>query len=63
MALMKTWYTPQEAQSKYGVEYGRLMQWVEEGLVRCEREHGKVLRVNVDDLKLELDEFVRKSRS
>lgn len=62
MALVKTWYTVEEAKSKYGVDYGQIMQWVEQGLVRCERDKGKVVRVNVDDLRLELDELVRKAR-
>jgi excisionase family DNA binding protein len=60
MSLVKTWYTPEEAASKYGVGKGTILEWVEEGLVRAEREEGKVVRINVDDLELEIEAMVRK---
>lgn len=59
MALIKTWYTPEEAESKFGVKKAMILNWVEEGLVRCEREGGKVARVNIDDVKLEAEAMVR----
>jgi len=59
MALVKTWYTPEEAVSKYGVTKETIFEWVEEGLVRCEREEGNVARVNIDDVKLEVENMVR----
>jgi hypothetical protein len=59
MAMVKTWYTPEEAEAKYGVKKAMILGWVEEGLVRCEREGGKVARVNIDDVKLEAEALVR----
>lgn len=59
MALIKTWYTPEEAEAKYGVKKSLILQWVDEGLVRCEREGGQVVRVNIDDVKLEAEALVR----
>lgn len=61
MSLIKTWYTPEEAESKYGVQKALILEWVDEGLVRCEREGGKVVRVNIDDIKLEVEALVRES--
>lgn len=61
MSLVKTWYTPEEAESKYGVKKALILEWVDEGLVRCEREKGKVVRVNIDDVKLEVEALVRES--
>ncbi len=60
MALMKTWYTPDEVEDKYGVKKAMLLEWVREGLVRCEREGKKVTHVNIDDVKLEIDALVNK---
>jgi predicted site-specific integrase-resolvase len=59
MAMIKTWYTPEEAESKFGVKKAMILTWVEDGLVRCEREGGKVARVNIDDVKLEAEAMVR----
>ncbi len=52
MSLIKTWYTLAEAESKYGVPESRILEWVDEGLVRCEEEGHKVARVNGDDVEL-----------
>lgn len=61
MSLVKTWYSPDAAADKFGVGKPAILEWVEEGLVRCEREEGKVVRVNIDDLKLQVEAFVRES--
>lgn len=61
MSLVKTWYAPEEAASKYGLNKSLILEWVEEGLVRCEREEGKVVRVNIDDVQLEVENLVRES--
>ncbi len=61
MSLIKTWYTPQEAEDKFGVQQARILEWVEEGLVRCEREGDQVVRVNIDDIKLQSDDLLRES--
>lgn len=60
MSLVKTWYTPEEVESSYGVKRAALLEWVKEGLVRCEREGKRVVRVNIDDVKLEVEEMVRR---
>jgi predicted site-specific integrase-resolvase len=59
MAMIKTWYTPEEAEAKFGVKKAMILTWVEDGLVRCEREGEKVARVNIDDVKLEAEAMVR----
>jgi excisionase family DNA binding protein len=59
--LGKTWFTPEEAADKYGVPKDRILEWVEEGVVRCEREDGHIARVNVDDVQLQSDILVRES--
>ncbi len=61
MSLVKTWYTPEEAEEKFGIKKGRILEWVDEGLVRCERENGRVARVNIDDVQLQADSLVRES--
>ena len=55
MSLVKTWYTLEDAESKYGLKKGQLLQWVEDGLVRSEQEDGKVTRVNIDDVRIEIE--------
>lgn len=58
MSLVKTWYTLDEAESKFGVQKHLILKWVEEGLVRCEQEGNKVVRVNADDLELKAGEMI-----
>ncbi len=59
MALVKTWYETEKASDKFGVPVEKILEWVEEGLVRCEREGEDVVRVNIDDVKLEMENYVR----
>lgn len=59
MSLIKTWYTPEEAESKFGIKKEQILEWVEEGVVRCEREEGAVARVNIDDIQLQSDILIR----
>ena len=61
MSLVKTWYTPEAAAEKFGLQLSQLMAWVEEGLVRAESEGGKVTRVNIDDVRLEVEAMVNRS--
>jgi predicted site-specific integrase-resolvase len=58
MSYVKTWYTLEEAESKFGVKRSIIMELVEEGTVRCEQEEDKVLRVNGDDLELKIGELL-----
>ncbi|MDT8441762.1 MAG: MerR family transcriptional regulator [Desulfuromonadales bacterium] len=61
MSLVKTWYTPEDAASKFGLTMEQLLRWVEEGLVRAEQEEGKPVRVNIDDVRLEVEAMVNRS--
>lgn len=59
MSLVKTWYTLQEATEKFGVEEQRILEWVEQGMIRAEHAKRTVVRVNADDLDLKLQELTR----
>jgi predicted site-specific integrase-resolvase len=54
MSLSKSWYTVDEAVSKYGLSTKQLQKWVEDGLIRTEEGKGKVTMLNGDDIELEL---------
>lgn len=54
MSLTKSWYTIDEAVSKYGLSAKQLQKWVEDGLVRTEGEKGKDTMLNGNDIELEL---------
>ena len=60
MALVKTWYETEAASAKFGVPVGTILGWAEEGLVRCERESDEIVRVNIDDVKIEMESYIRK---
>ncbi len=57
MALMKTWYSPEDAAAKFGVQQEKILEWVEQGVIRCEREEEVVSLVNVDDLRIEVENY------
>jgi predicted site-specific integrase-resolvase len=61
MSLVKTWYTLEAAADKFGIRTDQLMEWVEEGLVRAEREGDKVVRVNIDDVRIKVETMVSRS--
>ena len=61
MSLVKTWYTPESAADKFGIQISQLQEWVKEGLVRSEREGEKVVHVNIDDVRLEVEAMVQRS--
>ena len=61
MSLVKTWYTPEAAADKFGIQIGQLQAWVKEGLVRSETEDEKVVQVNIDDVRMEVEAMVRRS--
>ena len=56
MPLGITWYTLEEAAAKYCLETAVIKRWVDKGVVRSELGEGRVMRVNVDDLELKLQE-------
>jgi hypothetical protein len=57
MTINHTWYTLEEAESKFGLTRALILEWVEEGLIRSEQEGKKVVRVNGDDLELKIGEM------
>ena len=57
MSLGITWYTLEEAESKFGLKQTEILKWVEEGLVRAEKTGHKVVRINIDDLELKVQEL------
>jgi hypothetical protein len=56
MSLGITWYTLAEAESKFGLKKAEILKMVEDGLVRSENGDDKVVRINIDDLKLKVEE-------
>lgn len=54
MALIKTWYDVAAAADKFGIKKSTLLFWVDEGVVRCERDGAEVLTVNIDDVRLQV---------
>ncbi len=61
MSLVKTWYTLEAASDKFGLQADKLTEWVEAGLVRVEREGDEVVRVNIDDVRIEVETMVNRS--
>lgn len=56
MSLGITWYTIEEASAKYCLDKTLLLKWVEKGVIRTEQAADEVVRVNVDDLELMVQE-------
>ncbi len=56
-----TWVTMEDAVAKYSLAKPLILQWVKKGVVRAVQTGDEVVRVNVDDLKLMLDERVSNS--
>jgi predicted site-specific integrase-resolvase len=54
--LGDSWCTIEEVESKFGVSKDLVLEWVKEGIVRSEEQDGKVIRVNIDDLELKIEE-------
>jgi hypothetical protein len=57
MPLGITWYTLDEAAAKYCLESALIRKWADEGMVRSELGEGRIMRVNVDDLEIRLQEL------
>ena len=54
--LGDSWCTLEEVESKFGVSKDLVLEWVKQGIVRSEEQDGKVIRVNIDDLELKIEE-------
>lgn len=54
MSLIKSWYTIDEAVSKYGISTQQLLLWIDRGLIRTEETKGQIMLVNADDIEQEL---------
>ncbi len=57
MSFEKTWYSLDEAVEKFGLDKRVILSWVEEGLVRGEEVDKEVVRINIDDLELKVQEM------
>ena len=55
MSLTKSWYTLEEAASKYGLSTDELQKMVDGGLVRTEEAKGKETLLNSDDIEQQLN--------
>ncbi|MFO7982330.1 MAG: MerR family transcriptional regulator [Desulfuromonadales bacterium] len=53
MSLGKTWFTIENAVDKFGISKETLLEWVEEGLVRTDKNEDNVIFVNADDILLQ----------
>lgn len=56
MSLGKTWYTLEDATAKFGVSKELILAWIEEGIIRTDRDSEQIMRMNGDDLKLKVQE-------
>ena len=54
MSLTNSWYTIDEAASKFGLSTEHLQEWVDNGLVRTEGNNGRVILLNSDDIERQL---------
>lgn len=54
MSLNKSWYTIEEAVSKFGVSISQIQEWVDNGVVRAEEGEGGDILLNGDDIGQEL---------
>ncbi|MBE0599213.1 MAG: MerR family transcriptional regulator [Desulfuromonadales bacterium] len=61
MSLGKTWFTVEQAEAKFGISKAQILAWVDEGVVRCEREAQQVVRVNIDDVQLQSEQLLPES--
>jgi hypothetical protein len=57
MSLTKSWITVDEAVERFGLDRSKILGWVEDGLVRTEESGNAVVRVNLDDLELKVQEM------
>jgi hypothetical protein len=55
MSLTKSWYTIEEAVSKFGLSSVELQEMIDCGLVRTEEYKGKAVMLNGDDIEQQLN--------
>lgn len=56
MSIGVEWSTIEEAAVKYSLDKALILKWIDDGVVRAEEDDHKVVRVNVADLELEVQE-------
>lgn len=56
MPIGISWCTIEEAAEKYSLKKSLILKWVEKGVVRGEEVDHKIVRVNVADIELEVQE-------
>jgi len=56
MPIGISWCTIEEAAAKYSLTESLILKWVEKGVVRSEEVDHKIVRVNVADIELEVQE-------
>lgn len=49
-----TWYSPEEANSKYCLDTSLILKWADQGLVRNELADTRSMQVNADDLEMKI---------
>ncbi len=54
MSLTRSWYTIEEAATKYRLTKEQIKLWIDRGLVRTEGQKGDVVMVNINDIEQEL---------
>jgi len=59
MPIGISWCTIEEASAKYSLKKSLILKWVEMGVVRSEEVDHKIVRVNVADIELEVQERAR----
>jgi hypothetical protein len=57
MSLTKSWITVDEAVERFGLDRAKILGWVEDGVLRTEESAHAVVRVNLDDLELKVQEM------
>lgn len=57
MSLGITWYSLEDAASKYSLDKSLILKWIEEGLVRSDQDDMNGIMVHNDDIKLKVREM------
>lgn len=57
MTIEGSWLEVDAAIAKYGIGREKLCRWIADGIIRTEEGRDKVLRINIDDLDLKIQEI------